>query len=140
MKPTLLGAVILFTITPLHAQISKGDIFLSGVFSLSSNSNINQNNAIKTVQNNFSLRPSVGYFTSDRVAIGIGFEYEYDYNSFQYYLDPGPGIKQHSRLFSFAPFARYYIPISKSFFVVFHGEVAYGVGSAVVPNYYTVPN
>jgi outer membrane protein W len=83
MKKVLLTAVAVFSLTFVNAQeekettgvgFSKGDVFVSGAFSLTSTNN--KNTDVKT--SGFEIEPKVGYFVSDKIAVGAKLGYASD--------------------------------------------------------------
>lgn len=126
MKKVFFG--ILFSLFCLSnaslAQVSSGQIFIGGDFSLSSTTfegNTNQNST------SFSLLPNVGFMLSDRFAIGLGLGYR------QIQISTPAGANTINTItngtFQVAPFLRYYVPTSSEqfgFFAQFRAELGFG--------------
>ena len=82
MKKVLLTAAAVLSLTFVNAQeekgtgsgFSKGSTFVSGGFSLTSTNNKNTN--VKT--SGFGIEPKIGYFVSEKIAIGAKFGYASD--------------------------------------------------------------
>ncbi|HAI75600.1 MAG TPA: hypothetical protein DCM08_05080 [Microscillaceae bacterium] len=115
----------LFLISNLaNAQVSSGQIFIGGDFSLSATTfegNSNQN------ATSFSLVPNVGFMLSDRFALGLGLGYR------QAQVSTPTGVNTINTItngtFQVAPFLRYYVPTSSeqfAFFAQFRAELGFG--------------
>src|ERR1041385_4037249 len=133
--------LILMTTLISNAQLFKGNTFVGGTITSTFSTNVNTTNASKTTNSNFSIQPSFGYFISSKLALGVGLGYSYSRYNFQYYLDPyNPNGVNRTNLYSITPFARYFIPITNSFYFSLHCQISYGIGNAVIGNSSYLPN
>ncbi len=119
MKPKLLIMAILFTIGfAAHAQIEKGRTFGGG--SISFGTSKQSSNTLQV--NSLAIGPKVGYFVSNRFAVGMEISYNlsklngefYDYfNEDTQIVERGFGFKEEN--FGLTPFTRYYFSIKDNF-------------------------
>jgi hypothetical protein len=128
LKSILLIAFIFSTLMA-NAQFKKGDNFVSDYFTVRSQHNTNDNgiDITKTKFNSFSLRPFVGFFLNEVLAIGgmLGYSVNYQENRGAF----GDIHTSRDRSFSFGIFARRYFIISEKFFFVVHGESSFARGA-----------
>jgi outer membrane protein len=87
------------------AGFSKGDVFMSGAFSLTSTNN--KNTEVKT--SGFEIEPKIGYFVSENIAIGGKIGYESDKSK-----NATTDLSDDSTL-SVGVFGRYYTTPSSQF-------------------------
>lgn len=108
-----LTVIILFSLIALtaNAQIEKGNVQVSGSFSISS---IESNGA---ESNRFELSPQAGFFLSDKISLGVVLGYQSVGNS-----------NAKDKLFSFGIFSRLYKPIADRFYFFAQPQVAFGTG------------
>lgn len=119
MKTKLLIMAVLCAISfAANAQIEKGKSFGGG--SISFGTSNNNSNALQV--NSLTVGPKVGYFVSDRFAVGMEFSYNlsklngefYDYfNETTQLVERGFGFKEEN--FGLTPFTRYYFTIKDNF-------------------------
>jgi hypothetical protein len=109
------------------AQFNKGQVYLGGTFSLGvSRQNYASSptqNTTQTQSNSFSLSPVAGYFLYPKIAVGGNVGYSYSYGITDYIANGFQHIKTHS--FTSGLFARYYIPVSRSFYFAVQSKIYY---------------
>jgi len=128
----------------VFAQFSKGQVFLGGTLStLLSNSGtpgtMSTNYYGSNGKNNYvSISPIVGFFINQKIAVGgsIGYLSNYRESNFYtgYYDSNGNFIyvpafsKSITNSISLNAFARYYFPISNSFYFALQGQTSFTRG------------
>lgn len=127
---------MLFATNFAFAQLSKGNLLVTGAFSVGSTS---QENTIagKTTDgpstSTFSIIPNVSYFLSDRFAVGLELGYSrlssevVDVTSSR-----TTTTKEVTSGLGLSPFVRYYIPLGQKFY--FYGQGGFGFTSGKVEN------
>src|SRR5579859_3990787 len=124
MKKSITSILLLLPFLTL-AQFNKGQVYLGGTFSLGAShenySSAPTQNTTQTQSNSFSLSPVVGYFINPKIAIGGDVGYSYSYGVTDY----GANGFQHIKTYSFTSglFARYYLPLSKSFYFAVQSKI-----------------
>jgi hypothetical protein len=116
-------AMILLLFIPLigKAQLAKGDLFLGGGFSLSTESQ--STGSSKAEKNNtFSVTPYVGYLLNEQWAVGGRLGY---YSS---RTEEGPTTFK-TGVFSLGPFARRYFKLSDQCLIAINGGLTFGRGT-----------
>jgi hypothetical protein len=119
MKPKLLIVAILCAFGyAANAQIEKGNSFGGGGLSFGTSNRTSNSLRI----NSLAIGPKVGYFASNRLALGIEISYNlsklngefYDYfNETSQAFERGFGFKEEN--FGLSPFVRYYFHLTNNF-------------------------
>jgi len=130
-KISLLTIAILFaTAMSSFAQTSKGTLFLGGGLGFTSTSEKEKtSNSTTDGDKNFSysINPGVGYFISDKLALGLDFGFRgNNTTTTQGIIDPEE-IELKSTLLNVTPYARYYWMVGDNF--GFTGTLGIGIGS-----------
>jgi hypothetical protein len=122
-----------FLILPfaVSAQFAKGNIFLGGTLSATSqkfdnSASTNQTSSTQT-NNNFGIAPSVGFFLSEKIAIGAAISYA----SQQIDYTQSNGFDNKTRLNSIGinPYFRIYQPITNSIYFGLQGGISFARGN-----------
>ena len=107
------------------AQFEKGQLYLGGTLSASAATTAYNNPAGNNqINNQYSATPSIGFFLNPKVSIGTGIGYSVAYQEYG-------NTKYHGHYFFFNPFARYYIPVTGSFFIALQGQINASRGSTI---------
>ncbi|MDJ1479923.1 outer membrane beta-barrel protein [Cytophagaceae bacterium YF14B1] len=127
MKKIFIAAIAMISAMTANAQVEQGKLFINGQFGVSSTSYENISN---TKSSTFTFIPSVGYFLSDKFAIGLGIG-----GSTSRTKNTDNNTTSIYNQIKVAPFARYYIPTSGDKFSFFaQGSLAFGVGKEKFKN------
>jgi hypothetical protein len=132
---------ISFVLLPYFAlaQFERGQIYLGGTISGSLATTNSPNSTTtyfaKTVNNQLSVSPSIGFFLNPKFAVGGGVGYSTTYNAY-YNNNPNTNLisSTHDHNFFIGPFARYYIPVTGSFFIVLQGQLSFNRGVSTIFN------
>lgn len=125
--------IILFLLmtVPLLAksQLTKGTIFLGGSLSTSSQkTDYNNSGAVNpTKVNMFSISPSIGIMTSEKLAWGVALNYgssSISQDSFSPTTGTVVNYKTDNSGFGIAPFGRYYIALSDAAYFAVQGTAS----------------
>ena len=120
MKKVLLTAVAVFSLTFVNAQeeketkgfgFSKGNVILEGNLSFSSNTETNSDSTgdlDETKTSSINFNPKVGYFFSDKLALGVELGIGSAKNEETIFGSPNVVTEDTGSLFGAGVFARYY--------------------------------
>ncbi len=127
---------MLFATNFAFAQLSKGNLLVTGAFSVGSTSEENTV-AGKTTDgpstSNFSIIPNVSYFLSDRFAVGLELGYSRLSSEVVDVTSSGTiTTKTVTGGLGLSPFVRYYIPLGQKFY--FYGQGGFGFTSGKIEN------
>jgi outer membrane protein len=114
--------IVLVCIFPklIHAQVSKGTIFLGGSFGITSDKEPASQSFPEIKTTGFVSSPGVGYFLTDNLAIGI------DANFGSSVTEQGASERTITSI-NLGPFVRYYVPTSgDKFFFMAEGGINLG--------------
>ncbi len=117
------SALLLFMAGAANAQI-----FVGGSFNFSSTmpkTTVGSTTTDGVRYTNFTLAPSVGYFMSDKIAVGASVTYNLDRTR----EDDGTETIESRNVFGIAPFARYYAFQIGNVSVFAQGTLSLGFGS-----------
>jgi outer membrane protein len=137
MKKILLMVAMLFATNFAFAQLSKGNLLVTGAFSVGSTSQENTINSKTTdgpSTSNFSIIPNVSYFINDRLSVGV----ELGYSSLSAELvdvrssSTTVTTKDVTSGLGLSPFVRYYFPLGQKFY--FYGQGGFGITSGKINN------
>jgi hypothetical protein len=126
-------AVLLFLALsfPATAQFSKGTVFLGGTLSTifqnsDNNTPVNQIPNSQTTSN-FGISPSVGFFLSEKMAVGAALNYSAQRSDYH----QANGYYSKSSLISIGnnPYLRLYQPITGSIYFGLQGSVGFSRGN-----------
>ncbi|MBL0743118.1 outer membrane beta-barrel protein [Chryseolinea lacunae] len=124
MKKLLLLVVVLIPAFA-HAQFNKGDAFLGGTISGSSD-----------FSNNLSVSPFFGFFLNSKISLGG--RVEYGSTRSEQNLTANDGSTSHlvtsTKSFFVAVVGRKYYPLSDKFFFALQGELNYGRSNVMNEN------
>jgi opacity protein-like surface antigen len=127
MKKLIFAGVFFLAAFSLKAQTSSGDLFVGGGFQFTTSGGEVTNGATTTQKaNTFSLgfTPKVGYFVSDKLAVGAGIGYVSSRTT-----QPNDDYTASSTI-SFSPFARVYMPANEQINFYGQGSVGIGIGNS----------
>jgi hypothetical protein len=113
---------LLFSVSILHAQISKGSLFLGGNFNFYSSHNSADDNSAGYKQDVFSFSPVTGIVIKDDLVLGVGLSYSHTKYS------QGPAAtpdNQKSNGYGGTVFLRKYKTLGRNFY--FFLESALGI-------------
>ena len=123
MKKIISLSLFLFPLVTC-AQFNKDQVFLSGGFSVGTNS---QNyttsptqTTIQTKNSSYSFAPTFGYFINPKMAVGAGVGYTYRFSDSKN-ITGFQNTKSNGIIANL--FSRYYFPITQSFNFVVKGEI-----------------
>jgi len=122
MKKVFLLIGLILGVFTAKAQTASGDLFIGGAFQFSSSGGEQTTGPTTTESNtsiSFTASPRVGYFISDKTAVGASIGYSLNGNT-----DPDDDFTRSNLIF-FQPFARYYVPVSEE--INFYGQGAAGI-------------
>ncbi len=128
MKYSVVFNLLLFYSFTTHAQFTEGDKFIGGTFTLNNYKYTEELNlggsAVKSTM--FEVRPAVGFFFNEKVAIGGLISYNSSYqknvaNSINEYKNTTQG-------YSLGFFVNRYFMISEKFYFMLGGNVSYSRG------------
>jgi long-subunit fatty acid transport protein len=129
MKKLLLLVALLLSGSFAFAQLSKGNVLVTGAFSISSSteeSTINNRTSDGPTLTSFSFVPNVSYFITNRFSVGL----ELGLNSIaleEIEVNGNTTIttKDVTTSFGIGPFVRYYVPLGQNFY--FYGQGGFGI-------------
>jgi len=106
----------------VFGQFDKGQIYLGGTLSTS----IHNTPTVASVSlsNAFEVSPSFNVFLNNRLSLGASIGYSC-MKAQVFNPITATVISGTTNTISFSPIARYYLPISSSFFVAFQGQASY---------------
>lgn len=127
MKKLILIAFALLAAHILFAQPVKGKVYVGG------NLNVNKTDAPTMFSNelfdknvNLIISPNVGYFVSDKLAIGATINYGYYYYKNNSNVNSGGvAISMNGANYGGNLFARYYKPLTEKLFFTVNGSIGY---------------
>ena len=129
MKKIVLFVALLLTTNFAFAQLSKGNILVTGAFSISGSSSentVNNTTSDGPTVTSVSFVPNVSYFLTVRFALGLELGLsnntteDKDING-----NTTVTTKDVTGTFSISPFVRYYVPLGQNFY--FYGQGGFGV-------------
>ena len=127
MKKILLGALIIAGMA-VNAQITSGQLFTGGAFSLKTTGGTTDNivTGTTTTKDNassftFKLIPQVGFMITENIGAGLGIGYQY-YSRTTPNAIPGTGTDIYDQVektgtFIINPFVRYYKSVTEKFYI-----------------------
>jgi hypothetical protein len=113
MKKALTLLFVLTLCSQCPAQLKKGNIMVTGDLSIRNATHKQDSNTPNPLVNkyaNYTVKPGVGFFISDRQAIGIAFELTN--NTYKTIYNTGHNLRI-STIFKAAFFTRKYIPLTE---------------------------
>jgi len=121
MKKIIAFSMVLLPSLAL-AQFTKGQVYLGGSLSASFYSNDISSPSVISKVNTFSLLPVVGIFLNEKISVGGGIGYTTSYTEYQF----NPGFQKNTNKgISVSSIARYYVPISPSFYFAANGQITF---------------
>ena len=130
-KTVLLIITVSLIFCNANSQITKGNWMVGGSGSFSTN-NVS---ATQSQTTNIEIRPGIGYFIANKLAVGLKLSYISEDLSKFVQMTGSPGLTIHSLLIG--PFARYYF-LEPEKTVNFFAEANYSYGSYKSTGYYTI--
>jgi len=136
MKKSLLLVAMLLSGSFAFAQLSKGNVLVTGAFSISGNANEQKINGTTTdgpTTTSFSFIPNVSYFITNNFSVGLELglisntNKEIDVNG-----NTTVTNKDVTTSVGIAPFVRYYVPLGQNFY--FYGQGGFGINSGNTEN------
>jgi hypothetical protein len=127
VNSALFSLLLLFSLKT-RAQFTEGDKFIGGTFFFNNHKYSNDPGAgesgIKSAM--LEVRPAVGFFLNDKVAIGgmVSYASSYQENITNSNMD----YKNSARNYSLGLFVNRYFAISEKFYFMLGGNVSYGRG------------
>ncbi len=142
MKRFLLGLLVFqFYTFAANAQLHKGNKILGGTINYSTTTNTTDDPGVTGGQtnktNNFNVRPSLGFFVTDRTVVGLMFDIN-SYSNESSGLN-GVSFRYDSNQFGFGSFVRRYFPLKE--WVAFYGQAELGFrNQKIEQDYPSFPN
>jgi lipopolysaccharide assembly outer membrane protein LptD (OstA) len=127
MKYILLTLLVFVSLLS-NAQFARGDKFIGGHFSFSTQQSSGGLNDSESKNTWFELSPSVGFFLNDKFAVGGRVAYS---SNRQKNTDDFSTQEYKSHSVSIGAFVKRYFAISDNFFFVLSGNANYGRGVQV---------
>jgi hypothetical protein len=125
--------VFAFISLPLFAiaQFNNGDVFIGGAASVSlqnTSAPTTANPGYTSQINSFSISPAIGFFLNQKFSIGGDLSYG---GSIQKYENPSNNIQSTTKYnaLGVGAIARYYFPISNSFYFSLQGLISFNRGT-----------
>ena len=125
MKKIYLLSLVFLGFT-FQAYSQEGKIFMGGDVGFSVTSFSNQSSSSPSSEYNLDILPTIGYFVSDKLAIGTGLGFSVygdNYNS-------NPQVTTATTNFSLSPFVRYSLMEVNNFSLIGQGIVSFGFGGS----------
>jgi hypothetical protein len=116
----------------VFGQFDKGQVYLGGTLSTS----VHNTPTVPSVSlsNAFEVSPSLNIFLNTKLSLGASIGYSYT-KAQVFVPNTGTVVSGTTNTISFSPTARYYLPISSSFYVALQGQVSYSHSNSNI--YYT---
>ena len=117
--------LLLFAPVLTKAQFNKGDVFLGGNVSVYYSHKAATENGVNSPHStsySYALSPTVGFFTSERFALGGNIQYS---RAVAEDIDETNLQKNHSTTGSLAVFGRYFFPVNEKFSFALTGDIFY---------------
>jgi hypothetical protein len=133
MKKIVLFVALLLSGNLAFAQLSKGNLLVTGALSISSNtSEITNNNRVSDgpTTTDFAFVPNVSYFLTNNFSLGLEIGFNRNSVTSDFTTDNGNTtvtLENVVSTFAFGPFVRYYVPLGNNFYFYGQGSIqAYG--------------
>ncbi|MCU0437008.1 MAG: porin family protein [Raineya sp.] len=123
-------AIIFATAMSSFAQTSKGTLFIGGGLGFTSKSEKEKTSSSTTDGDkifSYSINPGVGYFISDKLALGLDFGFTGENSTSTQNIIVPVEVELKTTLFNITPYARYYWMVGDNF--GFTGTLGVGIGS-----------
>ena len=104
----------------------SGKFFIGGDVGFSTTSYSNKGTGYPKSQYDFSLQPSIGYYLSDKLAIGTGLGFSVYGNTY----NTNPQVTDATTNFSITPFVRYALIEVNNFSFIGQGSLGVGFGGS----------
>lgn len=136
MKKFLWLVAMLLTTNFAFAQLSQGNLLVTGAFSISSNtSEVTNNNRVSDgpTTTDFAFVPNVSYFLTNNFSLGLEIGFNRNSTTSDFTNNNGNTtvtIENVVSTFAFGPFVRYYIPLGTNFYFYGQGGIQVYGGTA----------
>lgn len=126
MKKFLWLVALLLTTNLAFAQLSQGNLLVTGAFSISSNtSEVTNNSRVSDgpTTTDFAFVPNVSYFLTNNFSLGLEIGFNRNSTTSDFTTDNGNTsvtVENVVSTFAFGPFVRYYVPLGNNFY--FYGQ------------------
>jgi hypothetical protein len=133
MKKLLLVAALFVIQLQVSAQDLAGKYQVGGGFSVGFSEGNQESNSSSTAYNNqdntwsFSIRPSVGYFINEKIALGGSFRYRYSNTKFEGNSSRAGDFdgRRSANSIGIGAFLRYHIPVSNQFLFFLQSDASF---------------